>query len=87
MHYGANGYQGGGRGLSRVRIAALENEVHGGLQPDLTIYLDLPIAAGLARIEATQRDRFEREQHAFFERVRRVYVEREIGRASCRERV
>ena len=69
-------YQGGGRGLSRVRIAALENEVHGGLQPDLTIYLDLPIAAGLARIEATQRDRFEREQHAFFERVRRVYVER-----------
>ncbi len=45
-------YQGGGRGLSMARIAALEREVQGGLQPDLTIYLDLPIAAGLARIDA-----------------------------------
>ena len=69
-------YQGGGRGLSMARIAALEKEVQGLLQPDLTIYLDLPIATGLARIEIEQRDRFEREQHAFFERVRQVYVER-----------
>lgn len=69
-------YQGGGRGLPVARIAALEREVQGGLQPDLTIYLDLPIATGLARIDETQRDRFEREQLAFFERVREVYLER-----------
>jgi dTMP kinase len=69
-------YQGGGRGLSMPRIAALEQEVQRGLHPDLTIYLDLPTAVGLARIDAAQRDRFEREQLAFFERVRAVYVER-----------
>ncbi len=69
-------YQGGGRGLSTARIAALEQQVQGALQPDLTIYLDLPIATGLARIEPGQRDRFEREQHAFFERVRQVYIDR-----------
>ncbi len=69
-------YQGGGRGLPVARIAALEREVQGALQPDLTIYLDLPIATGLARIDETQRDRFEREQLAFFERVRQVYLER-----------
>ena len=69
-------YQGGGRGLPVARIAALEQEVQGTLQPDLTIYLDLPIATGLARIDETQRDRFEREQLAFFERVRQVYLDR-----------
>jgi dTMP kinase len=69
-------YQGGGRGLPAARIEALEREVQGALQPDLTIYLDLPIATGLARIDDTQRDRFEREQLAFFERVRQVYLQR-----------
>ncbi len=69
-------YQGGGRGLSVERIALLEREVQGHLQPDLTIYLDLPVAAGLARIDAANRDRFEREQEAFFERVRSVYLAR-----------
>jgi dTMP kinase len=69
-------YQGGGRGLSVARIAALEQQVQGTLQPDLTIYLDLPIATGLARIDEKQRDRFEREQHAFFERARQIYLDR-----------
>lgn len=69
-------YQGGGRGLPIARIAALEREVQGTLQPDLTIYLDLPIATGLARIDEAQRDRFEREQLAFFERVRHAYLDR-----------
>ena len=69
-------YQGGGRGLSRDRIASLEQAVHGALQPDLTIFLDLPVEQGLARIDAAQRDRFELEQRAFFERVRAAYLER-----------
>lgn len=69
-------YQGGGRGLPRDRIASLERHVQGSLQPDLTIYLDMPIEAGLARIDEADRDRFEREQRIFFERVRGVYLER-----------
>lgn len=69
-------YQGGGRGLSNERIEALEAAVQGDLQPDLTLYLDLPVAVGLGRIEASERDRFEREHQAFFERVRRAYLER-----------
>jgi len=69
-------YQGGGRGLSRDRIASLEAAVQGSLQPDLTIYLDMPIERALARIDASRRDRFELEQREFFERVRSVYLER-----------
>jgi len=69
-------YQGGGRGLSRDRIASLEAAVQGELQPDLTIYLDMPVEQGLARIDVDRRDRFELEQRAFFERVRAVYLDR-----------
>ncbi|MFP4496464.1 MAG: dTMP kinase [Halochromatium sp.] len=68
-------YQGGGRGLERARIAELERFVQRGLQPDLTLILDLPVASGLAR--ARQRsapDRFEVEDLAFFERVRAAYL-------------
>ena len=70
-------YQGGGRGIPQDRIRALETWVHGGLQPDLTLLLDLPVAAGLAR--AAHRgpgDRFEQEDVAFFERVREGYLAR-----------
>lgn len=77
-------YQGGGRGMSNARIAALEAEVQGALQPDLTIYLDLPVAVGLARINDGDRDRFEREHDAFFERVRTVYLERARSHARFR---
>lgn len=69
-------YQGGGRGLDRSRIEALERFVQRGLQPDLTLLFDLSVASGLAR--ARQRsapDRFEAEDLAFFERVRAAYQE------------
>jgi dTMP kinase len=73
-------YQGGGRGLPRTQIDALVQIVHAGVQPDLTILLDLPVEVGLAR--ARQRngadgpDRFETEQREFFERVRGTYLDR-----------
>lgn len=70
-------YQGGGRGLDNQFISQLETMVQRGLQPDLTILLDLPVEIGLAR--ARQRadlDRFENEKIVFFERVREAYLAR-----------
>jgi len=70
-------YQGGGRGLAAGDIAALETLVHGDLQPDLTLLLDLPVEEGLRRASfRSEADRFEQEPAAFFERVRAAYLER-----------
>jgi dTMP kinase len=70
-------YQGGGRGLSADMIATLENAVHGDLQPDLTILLDLPVETGLQRMSNRgHADRIEQESRAFFERVRQTYLDR-----------
>ena len=67
-------YQGGGRGLESRRIAQLETFAQGDLRPDHTLLLDVPVAVGRARAAArSEPDRFEREQSAFFERVRAVY--------------
>jgi dTMP kinase len=69
-------YQGGGRGLSGERIAQLETWVQGELRPDLTLLLDLPVEQGLRRAgRRSAPDRFESEQTAFFERVRRAYLD------------
>ncbi len=70
-------YQGGGRGADPARIAVLEQWVQGGLRPDLTLLLDVPVASGMARIaERGEPDRFEREDAAFFERIRDAYLAR-----------
>lgn len=76
-------YQGGGRGLSRDKFAALEQWVHGHLQPDLTLLFDLPYAVAQGRIAAQQRelDRFEQERADFHERVRAAYLERAAAAA------
>lgn len=67
-------YQGGGRGLSLERIAALETFVQGDLRPDLTLVFDLPVEIGLARASARGRlDRFELEGQAFFNAVRNAF--------------
>jgi dTMP kinase len=71
-------YQGGGRGLDLARIESLENWVHQGLQPDLTLVFDLSVEeAKRRRLAATARpDRFEQENLDFFARVRAVYLAR-----------
>ena len=70
-------YQGGGRGLSEVRIALLEEFVQGSLRPDLTLVFDLPVEVGLARAAARGRlDRFEQEGRQFFDAVRQTYLRR-----------
>jgi dTMP kinase len=70
-------YQGGGRGISEPRIAALESWTQGALRPDLTLLLDLDVRQGLQRAHRrSHSDRFEQETIAFFERVRRTYLRR-----------
>jgi dTMP kinase len=70
-------YQGGGRQMSVDWITALENMVHGDLQPDLTLLLDLPVEQGLKRASRRgEADRIEQESLVFFERVRQAYLAR-----------
>lgn len=73
-------YQGGGRGLPQEKIAALEQWVQGRLRPDLTILLDVPLNVSTERLERSRdKDRFEREDAAFFKRVRETYLQRAIA--------
>jgi dTMP kinase len=74
-------YQGWGRGLDKEHIATLEKLVQKDLRPDLTLLLDAPLDLSASRARnrnesAGVTDRFEREQRAFFERVRAGYLER-----------
>lgn len=69
-------YQGYGRGLSLDHIRYLEQWLQAEIRPDLTVLLDLPVETGLARTgERGGPDRFESEEGAFFEKVRRGYLE------------
>lgn len=70
-------YQGGGRGLDVAVLAALEGWVQQGLQPDLTLWFDVPAAVAAQRRRAARApDRFEQQDEAFFERVRDGYRRR-----------
>ena len=71
-------YQGGGRGIAMQRLETLETWVQGPLQPDLTLYFDVPVSVGLARRKAASSvlDRFEQQDEAFFDRVRQAYLSR-----------
>ena len=71
-------YQGVARGLNRTNVAAVNQVATGGLQPDLTILIDLPADIGLqrARLRANgQLDRMEQEDTEFYEAVRQGYLE------------
>ena len=60
-------YQGGGRGLDRAKMEALEQWVHPHLQPALTLLFDVPLDVARARLDATRTlDKFEQEKADFF---------------------
>jgi dTMP kinase len=70
-------YQGAGRGFDTAVLAQLEQWVQHRLQPDLTIWFDLPaVTAAQRRAEARAPDRFEQQDIEFFERVRHGYQQR-----------
>lgn len=70
-------YQGGGSGVPWEKIRALESWVHGGLQPDVTVLFDVAPEVGRSRSSKIKDpDRFEREEGAFYRRVREAYLRR-----------
>jgi dTMP kinase len=81
-------YQGAGRGFDQGVLAQLEAWVQADgpgaalLQPDLTLWFDLPAAvAAQRRAAARSADRLEREDLAFFDRVRAGYAQRAAAAA------
>jgi len=76
-------YQGCARGLDIDLIHQIHDLTLGGLKPDVTFLLDLPVETGLARawnqINSGQRSgretRFENESVAFHEKIRTGYLE------------
>lgn len=69
-------YQGYGLGMDLTMVKEINAIATGGLDPDLTILLDVDVATGLARAVARGvADRMEKREEQFHERVRKGYLE------------
>ncbi|MCC3276480.1 MULTISPECIES: dTMP kinase [unclassified Arthrobacter] len=70
-------YQGAGRGLGTDTVRSLNNWATGGLEPDLTVLLDVEPERGRDRRTAGQgtEDRLESEPDAFHLQIRRAFLE------------
>ena len=78
-------YQGYGRGLDLQEVRRANDIATGGLRPDLTLVLDLPVSEGLRRKGgAAQGDRIEREGEPFLVRVREGYLALATGGGEIR---
>ena len=71
-------YQGAGKGVPMQLIGTLAAIAHPGLAPDRTLVFDCPYETAAKRLATSGKklDRFEREDRAFFERVRAAYLAR-----------
>lgn len=77
-------YQGYGRGMDVEVLQSLNDYATGGLWPDRTLLLDLPVETGLARALARNgreglsksEGRFEAEERAFHQRIREGFLAR-----------
>ncbi|XXK23418.1 dTMP kinase [Arenicellales bacterium nBUS_48] len=72
-------YQGGGRGLPDELIEVLAEIATNGLEPDLTLLLDLDVEEGVRRshLRDSPLDRFESEAIEFKNRIRAAYLKRQ----------
>ena len=68
-------YQGGGRQLDQRLLQGLKETILGDFEPDLTLYLDIDPAVGLARARGRgELDRIEQQNLDFFHRTRARYL-------------
>jgi len=69
-------YQGAGKGIPAELLDRLSSAAHPGLAPNRTLVFDCSYEVSRKRLEGRPLDRFEREDRAFFERVRATYLAR-----------
>jgi dTMP kinase len=67
-------YQSYGRGIPLNIVETINSLATGGLKPDLTILVDVPVSIGFGRKKDSKKDRFEEENIVFHERVRSGYL-------------
>ncbi len=71
-------YQGAARNLAAGPVAAVNGFAVGEVMPHLTVVIDVPTEVSLARVRARSTgrpDRIEREDAAFFQKVRDAYLQ------------
>jgi dTMP kinase len=70
-------YQGAGYGNDMAEVRRLQDFATGGLRPDLTLLIDVPVEIGLERTRRrAEWNRFENtEELGFFEQVRNAYLQ------------
>lgn len=78
FHDATYAYQGAGKGVPAELIERLSEAAHAGLRPDRTLVFDCAYEVARQRLSSAGKalDRFEREDRAFFERVRDAYLAR-----------
>ena len=67
-------YQGFGRGLDVDLIEKMNEEATGGLKPNLTFLIDLPVEVAFERLKGKKKDRLEMESLEFHRKVREGFL-------------
>lgn len=67
-------YQGYGRGLDVNTVEKINRLATGGLEPTLTVFLDMPVEAARSRKHADTLDEIEKQNLDFYRRVREGYL-------------
>lgn len=71
-------YQGHARGIGEAGIFQINDFATDGMQPDLTLYIDVPAEVGLSRIQKSEgtreNNRLDQEKQSFHDKVREGYL-------------
>lgn len=67
-------YQGGGRNLGLERVSQINKYATNKLRPHLTILIDIPVSISKERIKKEEKDRLEKENEEFYEKIRKTYL-------------